>query len=142
MRIETTVSIRVTITVDTDARHCAVDCTYRRASRCGLYRKDLVDGRRAAECVRDTPVLECPDLPEFAHVREPIFFNLQQLTDIIAQPKIEDSAIRAVLAAKWQCEDKIPVRRSFAMSDTNVYGYGPTDNQDFFYYPVRSRLPA
>lgn len=139
MQIETNVTIKVTITLAAeDARYCALTCAYRRSSRCALYRKDLVVGRRVAECVRDTPVPTCPDKPEFAHVRDPRAFNLKQLEDIVAQAHLDDSATRADLAKKWQHQDQIKPRTSFAASDADVYGYGPTDRNGFFPYPAQS----
>jgi len=139
MKIETKVTITVTITVGAeDVRCCALTCAYRRAGRCGLYRKDLAFGRRVAECLRDTPIADCPDLPEFAHVRDPRLFSLPQLADLAAQDNLGDAGVRGVLALKWKDQDRIPVRRSFAASDTDVHGYGPTDRNGFFYYPVSS----
>lgn len=134
MLIETTVSIKVNINVsDEDPRSCG-KCPFIRAGRCALYRLERPDGvRRVAPCVRDTQYSSAPNEPAFYHVRDARHFNLLQLQDIVNEPTL-DSATRSRLAEKWKTVDKIKQRSSYCVADTDVYGYGPTDNQGFFAY--------
>jgi len=137
MLLETTVTINVKISVqDGKPDRCSPACPYGRADRCALYREQKPSGgRRVIRCVKDTPVKQTPDTPEYAHIRSPHLFTAEQLEDIYAEPTL-DSEARRRLALKWRDVRKIRPRSSYTIADTEVLGYGPSEDGGFFVYSL------